>query len=298
VILTMRLKFFDADDQRHAALLVANALGPRAILIGDSSDAHGQFVSIVNDDAEAPAKGGAPTAEAVLHYHDVPNSLAHRILTGRRRRTAERDRLATGLRANLTFARLPPAERTRLMLIGPPAAGKTTLMGKLAVRGGAPVATVLSTDWERPGGLEQLADSMTILGIDVTPLDLDAPAEDLTGPLLIDTAGTEPGTHGDFTKLGRLAQALAVEPVLVLPAYIDAEQAEAFAVAAIAIGAKKLLITRLDMARRLGGPVAAAATGLAIAGASVSPNFAYGLKDLTAEPLTDHLTDLAERHSA
>jgi flagellar biosynthesis protein FlhF len=296
----MRLKFFDADNQYDAAFLAAGALGPMAMMVGDSANADGHFASILGEDEEVPAFDTAAMVEAVLYHHDAPSDLIHRVIAGRRSQPDPRGMLATGLRATLKFARLPRADRTRLMLIGPPAAGKTTLMGKLATRGGAPTATVFSTDWERPGGLEQLADSMSILGIDTARLDPDAPMPALgrPGPLLVDTTGTDPGDRGDFVRLGRLAAILAVEPVLVLPAFIDADQAQAFARASIAIGARKLLVTRLDMARRLGGPLAAAHAGLAVAGGSVSPNFAYGLKSLSPASLAAHLVDLADRHLA
>ena len=90
--------------------------------------------------------------------------------------------------------------------------------------------------------------------------------------------------------------AVAPPPVLVLPATVDPGEAQEFAAAAVRIGATKLLLTRLDMARRLGGPLAAASAGLALAGASVTPHFAYGLKSLDANALAAHLLDLARRH--
>ena len=91
---------------------------------------------------------------------------------------------------------------------------------------------------------------------------------------------------------------MSVEPVLVLPATIDADEARKFALAAQAIGAGTLLVTRLDIARRLGGPLAAAETGLALVGGSVTPNFAYGLKPLGAAALAGHLLRLAEQRAA
>ncbi len=296
----MRLKFLEADLQHGNAQRADDMLGPTAILIGDRADIDSPFASILGDDEAMPTPGAADAAELVLRHHDISLSLLHRVLDGRRALHDPRSLLAAGLRSALKFGRLPRAERARLMLIGPPAAGKTTLMGKLACRGGLPTATVLSTDWQRPGGLEQLADSMSILGIDTSRLDPEAPLPDQgrPGPLLVDTGGTDASAAGDFAKLGRLAAILAVEPVLVLPATIDAEQGSAFGRAALAIGVRKLLVTRLDMARRLGGPLAAAETGLALAGANVSPNFAYGLKTLSPATLARQLVDLAERHRA
>jgi len=287
----MRLKFADADDEREAAFLAAVAAGPAALPGAGIAFAEG---------GKRPVLGTADVVEAVLRFHGAPNALIHDVLKRRQRRPDPARLLAAGLKATLSFAPLPDAARSRLMLIGPPAAGKTTMMAKLAARGRAPLATVFSTDGDRPGGMEQLADPMSILGIEPERLDAAAEAMPETagapGALLVDTGGTDAAKG--FEALGRLARTLAVEPVLVLPATIDTDEARKFAHAALAIGASKLLITRLDMARRLGGPLAAAASGLALVGGSVTPHFAYGLKSLGPDALAGHLLSLAQRRAS
>jgi len=280
----MRLKFVDAEDGREAAFLAALAV-----------DAEGGIAALLGAGGAARTIGPADIAEAVLHFHGVSPALMHAVL-GRRRRGEPNKLLAAGLRAALEFDRLPEPARSRLMLIGPPAAGKTTMMAKLAARGRAPAATVLSTDGERPGGIAQLADPLHVLGIEPERLDLAAAPPQIDGPVLIDTAGG--GAEDGFAALGALARSMSVEPVLVLPATIDADEARKFALAAQAIGTRKLLVTRLDIARRLGGPLAAAEIGLALAGGSVTPNFAYGLKPLGAAALAGHLLRLAEQRAA
>jgi flagellar biosynthesis protein FlhF len=280
----MRLRFVDAEDEREATFLAALAL-----------DAEGGLAALLGESGEAKAVGPADIVEAVLYFHSLSPALTQAVL-GRRRRGEPEKLLAAGLKSALKFARLPEPGRSRLMLVGPPAAGKTTMMAKLAARGRAPAPTVLSTDGERPGGIAQLADPMLVLGIEPERLDLAAGHPSIAGPLLVDTAGG--GAEDGFAALGDLARSLSVEPVLVLPATIDADEARKFARAALAIGAGKLLITRLDMARRLGGPLAAAETGLALAGGSVTPNFAYGLKPLGPTALAGHLLRLAEQRAA
>ena len=280
----MRLKFVDAEDKREAAFLAALAL-----------DAEGGLAALLGESGEARTIGPADIAEAVLHFHGASPALMHAVL-GRRRRGDADKLLAAGLKAALKFGRLPDPGRSRLMLIGPPAAGKTTMMAKLAARGRAPAATVFSTDGERPGGIAQLADPLHVLGIEPRRLDPAAAPPQIEGPVLIDTAGT--GADDGFAALGELARAMSVEPVLVLPATIDADEARKFALAAQAIGTGALLVTRLDIARRLGGPLAAAETGLALVGGSVTPNFAYGLKPLGAAALAGHLLRLAEQRAA
>jgi flagellar biosynthesis protein FlhF len=283
----MRLRLTGDEDEREAAFLAALARGS-----DESADPADQATH-----RKHRAPSAADIVEAVLHFHDAPSGLVHRVLQCRGADPA--GLLAVGLKAALKFCPLPEAARCRLMLIGPPGAGKTTITAKLAAGGRLPRLRVFTTDGERPGGLEQLADPLAVLGIEPQRLDADAETlPDSEGALLVDTAGTDAGAGNGFDALGQLARRLALEPVLVLPATIDADEARKFAVAASAAGAGKLLLTRLDMARRLGGPLAAAAAGQALAGASVTPHFAYGLKSLGPDTLAGHLLDLARRHLA
>lgn len=256
-----------------------------------------RFAALFGRVAPPEPSSVADRVESVLRFHHAPADLVRGALAGRRRSADEITLLATGLRRTLLFGRLPAPPQTRLMLIGPPAAGKTTMMAKLAARIRAPVPTVFTTDADRPGGLEQLAEPLSVLGIDATPLGLDgADLPECPGPVLVDTGGTD--ADQGFAPLGKLAQALAVEPVLVLPATIDPQEAGQFAQAALAIGVTKLLISRLDLARRLGGPLAAARCGLALAGVSVTPHFAFGLKPTGPTLLARHLVALAERQTS
>jgi len=69
--------------------------------------------------------------------------------------------------------------------------------------------------------------------------------------------------------------------VLVLPAGLDAEESAELARAFHALGARHMVATRLDIARRLGGVVAAAAEGLALAEAGTGAQVPEGLSVLT-----------------
>ena len=78
---------------------------------------------------------------------------------------------------------------------------------------------------------------------------------------------------------------------LVLPAGIDPAEATDLATAFAEQGASLLVATRLDMARRLGGVLAAAqAGGLALAEAGIGPGAADGLVPMTATLLADRLS--------
>jgi flagellar biosynthesis protein FlhF len=109
-------------------------------------------------------------------------------------------------------------------------------------------------------------------------------------PVIIDTAGANPFDPVQMAALRALAEAAAATQVLVLPAGQDpvesAEQATLFAQG----GACHLIPTRLDIARRLGAVLAAAAAGnLILSEAGTGPGATDGLTALTPEALAARL---------
>jgi flagellar biosynthesis protein FlhF len=100
--------------------------------------------------------------------------------------------------------------------------------------------------------------------------------------VLIDSPAANPCDERDLTMLLGLAQAASAEPVLVLDASVGADEA-AFAARAFArIGARRLVLTKLDVARRKGAALAAAeAGGLAFAQISASPFLVGGFAPAT-----------------
>jgi flagellar biosynthesis protein FlhF len=78
--------------------------------------------------------------------------------------------------------------------------------------------------------------------------------------------------------------------VLVLPAGLDPAEAADLAVAYAEAGASLLIVTRLDLARRLGSVVAAAgAARLVLTEAGIGPGAADGLVQLTPALLAGRL---------
>jgi len=80
----------------------------------------------------------------------------------------------------------------------------------------------------------------------------------------------------------------------VLPAGGDAAESAELAAALAGTGATLLIATRLDVARRLGGILAAAAAGLALAEAGIGPGAADGLVPLTPDLLAARLQRSAD----
>ncbi len=86
-----------------------------------------------------------------------------------------------------------------------------------------------------------------------------APHRQHAAPVLIDTPGCDPFDPAQLEELTALATTIDAAVVLVLPGGLDPAEAADLAVAYAAAGASLLVATRLDLARRLGGILAASA---------------------------------------
>ncbi|MBX6745063.1 MAG: hypothetical protein IRY87_23770 [Acetobacteraceae bacterium] len=286
----MRLRVFHAPRMAEAMAMVRAELGAEAIILDTRRTAGGVEVTAALEPAEpiplVPAP--PPPRPGALARHNLPPALAAQLGQGV---------LAERLAESLGFAPLPDGVARPLLLAGPPGAGKTLSCAKLATRtvlgGGAPL--VVTTDDARAGATEQLAAFTRLLGLNlaVAPQPV-ALAKTLARrvpdqPMLIDTAGCDPFDPAQAEALLLLARAAGATIVAVLPAGLDAGEAADLARAFAALGARHLLPTRLDAARRLGGVLAAAAAGLALTEAGTGPGVADGLTPLTPDWLARRL---------
>jgi flagellar biosynthesis protein FlhF len=275
---------------------VRSELGAEALILSSRRVAGGVEVTAALEAVEAPvaplpvappvADGGLAAAFA---WHGVPGGLVRRLRGGP---------LVAALAAVLRFAPLPLAVGgPPLLLVGPPGAGKTLTVARLAARlvlaGVRPL--VISTDGKRAGALEQLAAFTRLLDLELlaasTPAALSRALSRRQGgvPVLIDSPGSDPFAAVEAEQLAALAGAAAAVRVVVLPAGLDVAEATDLAGAYALGGARHLVCTRLDLARRVGSVLAAAASGLALAEAGISAAVADGLVPMTPELLADRL---------
>ncbi len=321
----MRLKCYSAPSMAEAMALIRQELGDEAIIVSTQRAAGDGAIRITaaveepgvdtdlqsalddGDEGDARAAVGASRrfedprsmeVRAALDYHGVPNGLAGRVLNHVRAVEGgdALDACMQALDTLFAFAPLPERKSPRpFMLVGPPGAGKTIAVAKLAARArlaNRPVG-VISADTVRAGAVAQLAAFTRILEVDLkrargpdTLRDLVHDSIGLHDLVFIDSPGINPFSSHETAYLRELIEAADVEPILVLGAGIDpmegAEAGESFA----ALGATRLLATRLDMARRLGGVLAAADAGqLMFSEVTINPHVASGLVPLHAGAL-------------
>jgi flagellar biosynthesis protein FlhF len=305
----MRIRVFTAPRMAEAMAMVRSELGADAVILGNRRTAAGVEVTAALEAPEPPAVAPASAAPApspslspaakpsgamgVLARHGVPPQLAARWDAG------PAAALPAPLAQRLAFGLLPDGVRRPLLLAGPCGAGKSLPCAKLAaravLRGGGAAPLVVTADGQRAGATEQLAAFARVL--DAPLAQASDPASMAAAvlrrregqPVLIDTAGCDPFDPEQAASLLALARAAGADIVAVLPAGLDTQESADLARAFAVLGARYLLPTRLDAARRLGGVLSAAATGLALTEAGTGPGVADGLTALSPDWLARRL---------
>lgn len=254
----------------EAIARVRSEMGPDALILATRRTSGGvEITAAVEPEEPAPPQTGA---NAAFQYHGLPAGFEP---------------------ASLTFAALPL--EAPLIFIGPPGAGKTLTVARLATRlvmqGIQPL--VITADGKRAGATEELAAFTKLLGIRLVvachPVTLGRALVQRNGPALIDTPGCNPFDQTQLRELTVLSTTAAGTLVLVLPAGLDPAESADIAAAFLAIGVRHLVATRLDLSHRLGGILAAAAAGLVLTEAGVGPGAADGLRPITPDWLAERL---------
>ncbi len=329
----MRLKSFYAKTMTEAMNMVRETLGEDAIIVATREERGGKAVrvtaAIEEDYAQSrrsPAfelgAGEEPaSAESWLQYdeeeqeaaiaeelteimlrHSVPEDVTDMILSCATLAGLEQPHIAliAALEHLFGFRPLPKrAHKKPLVAVGPPGAGKTLGIAKMAARGilNDLNVAVITTDTVRAGGTEQLAAFTKILNIPLRKArngaELKARLDESRGAdqILIDTGGANPFDKSEMNMLAKLLSAADCDPILVMPAGIDAEESGDIARAYAALGVRWMMPTRLDIARRFGGLLQAAQSGgMAFSDASNTPQVANGLAAMTPRDLCALLT--------
>ena len=247
---------------------VVHASGLRGLL-------GGQFVEVTaaverdgvsafrhQETADRTPDGGASLIAARLTASGLEPAIARAIASAHpedKRRATSAVALEDTVAAHLAALAAKDADLAPIeVFVGPPGAGKTTTIAKIAARarkeGGRRLGLV-AADGYRVGAVEQLRLYANILGTPLTVArnadELDDAVRRLTHPVLLDTPGRSPKdsvARDIFARLGRLQGA---RTHLVIPASYSAAQAhraiERFADAR----PSRVVLTKLDEADSL-----------------------------------------------
>lgn len=325
----MKLKSFTAPTMKDALQMIRETLGENAIIVATREENDGKTVRVtaaIDKDTEATmprpmaditqqddwnfgddeaATAAQDVTEALLR-HAVTEDVLELVVSTVDVMGIEDSRTAlyTALTNLFEFKPLPTKSYGRpLILVGPPGAGKTLAAAKIAARGalsGSRVA-VITTDTVRAGGVEQLEAFTRLMKIDLkkasTPKELKEKIDQVRGAdqIIVDTAGVNPFDPESVKILARLIGVTDMDPVLVIPAGMDADESGEIARVFAMVGARSLIPTRVDVARRMGSLLSAAHQGgLSFAEVSNTAKVADGLSPLSAKRLTQLLMPRAE----
>jgi flagellar biosynthesis protein FlhF len=302
----MRLRSFNAPTMQEAMALVKAELGPDAVIL--STEQVGKAVKVtaaLDRDAILATPVGVAELDPLdaiaqaLDFHRVPGPLAERLaqLAGNFLLESPVQALAGALR--MRFPGQPITERKPakpIMLVGLPGAGKTATLAKLLARAKLRdwPSIAITCDLVKAGAVEQLGTYAKALQVPAyrakdAEMLRRAVAQAPEGAfIVIDTIGSNPLESGDLAHLAILADSVKAEMVLVMAAggctVESSELAQLYAEA----GAHRLVPTRIDAARRLGGILSACEAGkFAFAEFGISPEIAGGLEVVNAERLAD-----------
>lgn len=310
----MRMRTFTGDSLSAVMAQVRRELGPDAVII-TSGDAPGGGVEV-----RAAAERGAMSASAedsvtalarrdaartrergdssagltriarALNWHQVPEQAAEALMESA---MAMQDGEATATLARALDQRygVHPVEADPgrpILLAGGTGAGKSSCAARLAARAVRQgVRPILIGADARAGAREQL--SAYARALDVEFEAVEGPRELSTlvlraapQPVIIDAPGINPFELDDLDDLADLAYAADAEIIAVMEAGLSAGDAEDIAALLAAIGAGRVIITKLDAARRRGALLAPGEAGLAYAHVAASPFIGSGLAPATA----------------
>jgi flagellar biosynthesis protein FlhF len=310
----MRLKTFQAKTMTEAMRQIREALGEDAIIVS-SKDGPGGTVRVtaaveqVNTSFEDVLQqeehgddgySGEEIIELVtevLLKHRVPGLVSEKIIASAiiQNTNDPQEALRKALEKTFSFQRPVLRQVRPVILVGPPGAGKTLMTAKLAAKAVMEGATpaVITTDIARAGGIEQLTAFLNILDLPLGQAEdaktLKAALADVKGAshIIVDTGGLNPFDPQEMKTLARLMMATEMDAALVMPAGTDAEESAEIAMTFEILGVRRIIPTRLDFARRIGGILSAADRGsLTFAEASHTPQVANGVLALDAAALT------------
>ena len=300
----MRIVSFVASSSKQAMIDLRASLGDDAVILSTQTHQDGKVsvTGAVADDAFDLTDVLVPAEEP--RNLDWLNALAafHEWSIKRRERIepilenlspAEPEAiLATLVRAFFRFEDSRWPGRKPLLLSGPPGSGKTVTIAKIAatqVLAGHTV-DIITLDVGRAGSLDQITTLLEPLGLLPKPVssssDLQSAIATCRGDvILLDSVSTNPFNPADLGKLSSLVARAGAELLPVLPAGQGGADTAEMARSYAALGAKAMVVTKLDVARRLGSVLAAAEAGLAFTQAGIGPTIGDGLCTLSADGL-------------
>jgi flagellar biosynthesis protein FlhF len=243
-----------------------------------------------------------------LGFHRIAGELHARLIriAGEAQTNAPDVALAHALERTIGCGPLPLKPARPLIAVGAPGHGKTTALARLAAQAAAaghPVS-LLTLDTGKAGAVTQIETYGGLLKAQVVPCEderaLTAGLERCApgAAIFVDTPGLNPWNAADLAQARTWIQSAGGEPIWIVSAETGAEDMTDAAQVYRSLGVRRMIATKLDAARRLGGIAAAAAQGpMALAGLISSPYLADGVEAPSHLRFAQRLLETAPAHT-
>lgn len=245
---------------------------------------------------------------SMFEYHNIPPWLSGHLLSELDliSPSSAEEALRDILRIHFSFAPFDFLNNNfPVMLVGATGVGKTVSVAKIAteaVLNQIPVS-VISTDLSKAGGIEQLSAFTEILQIELLTAQNTKELKEMVAncpsdsSIIIDSAGANPYEQSDIDALKEMTEAINAEPIFCFAAGVDALEVNDVLERFYSLGIERLLITRIDAAKRLGALIEILANfdDLALSYISDSPNVSSGLQAASPETLARILIKSVEK---
>ncbi|MEM7005632.1 MAG: flagellar biosynthesis protein FlhF-like protein, partial [Pseudomonadota bacterium] len=241
-----------------------------------------------SDRDEAPSTVLSYRLRDTLSWHGAPRRFVDRIIAGVDVELSDpSEALASGLETIIKCDPISARPERDILLVGPPGHGRTSTVAKLTRRAAVADTEILpvAADFDATAGGEQLSAYLEMERAQVRI----APEPDALFTLLdearrhgqrciIDLPAIIPFDQEDLARLKDLVAVIDAEPVLVMSAEGHPEDQAEAAKAYAGAGIKRAILTKLDVARRRGGAVAAlAGARMSLSHLAVTPFIGGGL---------------------
>jgi flagellar biosynthesis protein FlhF len=256
---------------------------------------HNTLIRRLRDkNAQIPGRRPFDRAELLCAFarHRLPDALAHELAEAAANSGLSDMTLAVaaaiGARMRSTPVDLGTAKA--ILLMGSNGAGKTAVAAKLAAHAKLADREVLliAGDVSGAGAVARLKDFADHLGVGILTAESAcalanavAAATEQGTLAIVDTAGFDPRNPKAAAAFAALSGIESVEAVGVVSALCDSEEMTEITLALAAAGASRLIVTAVDLARRMGALAAAAASDIGTSYVTRSPFVAGGLETLT-----------------
>jgi len=239
---------------------------------------------------------------SALARHRLPEGLAHALTesAAKAQLTDMTLALASALDKRIKTYPIDVTTAGALLLVGPNGAGKTAVAAKIAAhaRLAGRRTTLVAADSAGAGAVERLETFAKHLDCAIATADSAVQLNGLVSDcvakktfVIVDTAGFDPRDAKARTAFQALAAIGKLEALGVVSALNDAEELTEIASELANLGARRLIVTGLDLARRAGALIAAATAPIPLAHVTRSPFVAGGLEEPSSLTLARLLLD-------